>query len=237
MSVQLDERSAHLHHAAATVDLHAGRSGHVDVALRLDRDVGAALDARCRRCRSAASPCPCSESVISLLVSLSDTLRLPSLVISAMPDFESSSRKTSLWPLRDTTPRRLTLPPSTSPSPRLGVSLPLCSGAEDEDAPEITELARAQHLVIDLGNELDTAVRPRTDRGHARPVALVLVGEPRELQLDAAEMLRVVVVGDHAMKTPGTGGAPPAARPLVAPSDVNPSVERSCMPLISNSVR
>ena len=52
--------------------------------------------------------------------------------------------------------------------------------------------------VVDLGQGVEAAVVAGHGRQHAGPVALVLLGEPGEAQLDAALAVGILVVGDDA---------------------------------------
>src|SRR5262249_39122570 len=76
--------------------------------------------------------------------------------------------------------------------------LPVPERAEDEGPFDRAVLEGHEHLVIDLGEEVRAALLARHGRGDARPVALVVVGEPGEAELDAAEAVRILVVGDDA---------------------------------------
>ncbi len=78
-------------------------------------------------CDPLISTLPSAATLIVVAVWLSEILSELSADISATPLFASSSRKTSRCPSLETNPRRLTAPelPSTRPSPRLGVSMPL----------------------------------------------------------------------------------------------------------------
>jgi len=91
-------------------------------------------------------------------------------------------------------------------------------------------LERDQHLVVDLGEDLEASPLARAQLDGRCPVGLVQLGEPRQLDLDAAELLRVDVVRDDPDRNPGRRGAGGTGPP------VSPSSERSAAPLTESVV-
>src|SRR5664280_3090715 len=70
--------------------------------------------------------------------------------------------------------------------------------AEHIREANVAVLESNQNFIISLRQEIETPLIPGHGRRNACPVAFVHVAQPRELHLDPAETVGVLVVGDHA---------------------------------------
>ena len=117
-------------------------------------------------------------------------------------------------PSRDTIDRRLTAPEPPSievgRSARHGVDA-VVQPAEDSRPAEVALLEGHQHLVAHFGQHRPAAILAGPELHRPGPVADVVVGEPREGQLDPAGLLRVVGVADLGDDHARLAAAGPAA--------------------------
>src|SRR6266511_3612891 len=74
--------------------------------------------------------------------------------------------------------------------------------AQDIGIVDVAMLEGDDHLVIDFRHELETAFGATARRHQPCPVTLVVVRQPRELHLDAALSVRILVIGHDADDQP-----------------------------------
>jgi hypothetical protein len=79
-----------------------------------------------------------------------------------------------------------------------GGVLAVVEAADDVGHVHVAEEEPDEDLVVDLGDPPEAAVLAAHGVGQPAPVRLDLVREPGELDLDPPELLRVLVVRDHA---------------------------------------